>query len=211
MNKIIMIIGLFLLPCGAWSQRYMFADDGAMASSALKIDTILRVNFRSTGSVIFENIGRPGFDSALVDDLIPQAVQNKINGNDYFLLANFTSGSLILPRLNSYLVAEEIAVFSDGSPRPVSYFYLPACGVGVEYSNIVLQPFDVALIRNDAATVSGSDGRSTRCKTRLLTADNITLSSTSYERTISHRQFFITSELSFPNQRLQSSLAFNPE
>ena len=180
----------------AVGQKYVFSPTGNMDISDLHIDTVIKTKLRISNKVVFNYLDSSFLDTTNIRQYFTRKFDIILQDTfEYFFVANFTNKPINFRKLNDRLVAEEFSRYGNFGFKPVSFFYFPKCGTGINYADLVLKPSEILVLKSLTKRNISKIKSQPNSFMKLLTRTNGILVSTLYLKRIANDRFYVNSDL----------------
>jgi hypothetical protein len=164
-------------------------------SNQILHDTVLQTDYKKyLNKIEFSKIDFRKLNDLRAENELKKTISQRYLSSDsteYFYLYNSTYKEIRIKRLSNRIVAVEIAQNSNGRFQPISFFTYPKCGTGINYSDYVLKPGQILIIKNETQKTSGH--LLTLAKFKIKTSTNGVLISDSFPIYLDINSFSINS------------------
>ena len=180
-----------------------------MEISTLHIDTLIETKLKISNKIIFKYLDSSYSDTTNIRQYFAKRFDKILQDtSEYFLVVNLTSKPINFRKLNDQLVAEEFSRYENFGFKPISFFYFPKCGTGINYDDLILKPSEILIIKNLTKRKTSKIKSQPNCFMKLLTRTNGILVSTLYQKPIGNDRFYINSEFQRDFMLSKNQLAF---
>ncbi|MFN8306954.1 MAG: hypothetical protein U0T79_09285 [Ferruginibacter sp.] len=209
MKVAILIVFLITFANPVFSQKYLFKQTGTMEQSSLYIDTVVKSTLRITGKIIFTNLDSSYSDTFNIRRFFAKRYETALlDSIEHFIVVNLTNKPINFRKVNTQLVAEEFSSHPDLGFRPISFFLYPRCGTGIDFSELILAPKEILLIRGSNTRNKSTTSSPLNSFVRLSTSTHGNLISRQYRKAIDKTSFYINADYKFDFTNSSWLLAF---
>ena len=206
----ILVVSLFLtITKYSVGQKYVFSSNGIMENSKLYIDTVIKSNLKINGTTIFSYLDNNYSDTLNIRQFFLEKYDNiKKDNLEYFFVINLSDKDLNFKKLDNHLIAEELGRFENFGFKPLNFFRYPRCGTKIDFSDLVLKPSEILIIKNLIKRKPSKIIGEPNCFMKLMLNSNVSLISSAYRKSINNKSFYLNSKYQKDFEYMLKSLAF---